>query len=77
MKKILLIHNIITPTRTLLFNKMNDKFLKQWYEFKIIFTSDTEWNREWKIQNEINIATYYETLLINRIKHSYKLAISF
>jgi len=63
MKKILLIHTIVTPTTTLLFNKMNDKFLNEWYKFKIIFTSETEWNRDWDVKREIrNFNFDYEIL---------------
>ena len=52
MKKIILIHNIITPTRTKLFNDLNNKFKAEWYDFKILFTSETENNRKWNTNIE-------------------------
>lgn len=53
MKKILLIHNVVTPTRTKLFNEMYMHFSKMGYDFKIIFTSETESNRKRVLQSEI------------------------
>ncbi|MCK9467361.1 MAG: glycosyltransferase family 4 protein [Candidatus Absconditabacterales bacterium] len=69
--KIILIHNIITPTRTLLFNKLHEKFKSQGYDFKIIFTSETESNRKWNTQKEIDKFEFdYEILNSKQIQHT-------
>ncbi len=70
--KIILIHNIITPTRTLLFNKLHEKFTSQWYDFKIIFTSETESNRKWNTQKEIDKFEFdYEILQSKQIQNTW------
>lgn len=69
MKKILLIHNIITPTRTLLFNKLYEHFFDLWYELKIIFTSESESNRKRSTNEEIKKFKFpYIILKSNQLK---------
>lgn len=51
--KIRLIHNMVTPTRTKLFNELYKKLKEDAYDFKIIFTSETEWNRARDTSTEI------------------------
>jgi glycosyltransferase involved in cell wall biosynthesis len=52
LKKIILIHNIVNPTRTYLFNEMDAFFRKRGYSFKVIFLSTTDKNRDWEIGKE-------------------------
>ncbi len=47
MKKVILIHNIINPTRTQLFNSFYKHLKSHGIVFKVIFNTATEWNREW------------------------------
>ena len=54
MKKILLITNIISPTRTTFYNDLSDYLLSQWWELLIIFLSASESNREWNLKTEID-----------------------
>ena len=63
MKKVLLIHNIITPTRTLLFNKLYEHFFDLWYELEIIFTSESESNRKRSTDEEIKKFKFPYTIL--------------
>lgn len=42
MKKIIMTNNIIAPTNTQLFNKLREKFKKDWIEFVMIFNSESE-----------------------------------
>lgn len=63
MRKILIIHNIITPTRTPLFNEINKYFSSKWYDFKVIFTSENESNRSWDINKELASQNFNYTLL--------------
>lgn len=67
MKKIVLIHNIITPTRTTLFNEMYKHFAKMWYAFSIIFLSRTESNRERDTQREENTFLFPYTILWSKV----------
>lgn len=54
MKKILLITNIISPTRTTFYNDLHDYLLNQWWKLSIIFLSASESNRKWNLDVEIN-----------------------
>lgn len=63
MRKVLLVHNIITPTRTALFNKLYDYFLTKWYDFEIVFTSVSESNRKWNVNSEIEKYKFKYTIL--------------
>ncbi len=72
MKKVLLVHNIITPTRTALFNKLNEYFLSKWYEFEIIFTSVSESNRKWDVNSEIMKYKFKYTILEGKQFHTWK-----
>lgn len=49
MKKIILIHNIINPTRTFLFNEMRKSFRNLGYDFKVLFLSASDKNRDWEV----------------------------
>ncbi len=53
MKKIILIHGTINPTRTQFFNDLYDYLLSQWWKLSIIFLSANwskrKWNWKWEI----------------------------
>ncbi len=53
MNKILLITNIISPTRTTFYNDLSDYLVSQWWELLIIFLSASESNRERDLKTEI------------------------
>lgn len=53
MKKILLIHNIINPTRTQFFNELYLLLKENWFLLKIIFLSENENNRKRNTEEEI------------------------
>ena len=69
MKKIIVIHNIITPTRTILFNDMNKHFSSLGYQFKVIFLSATETNRKRDISQEIEKMNFEYSVLNNKQVH--------
>jgi glycosyltransferase involved in cell wall biosynthesis len=69
-KKIILIHNIVNPTRTHFFNKLNEKFLSEWYNFKIIFSSENESIRKWDIKKEISTFEFDYEILNSKTIHS-------
>ena len=52
MKKILVIHNIVHPTRTFLFNEMRKHFKSLGFSFKVIFLSQSDKNRDWEFEND-------------------------
>lgn len=52
MKKFLVIHNIIHPTRTFLFNEMHEHFKLLGFSFKVIFLSQSDKNRDWEFKND-------------------------
>lgn len=63
MPKIILIHNIINPTRTPLFNEMYDFLNEKWYSFKVLFNTQNESNRKWNLDEEIKKQRFsYEIL---------------
>jgi len=67
--KIILIYIMVAPYRTPLFNEMWNYFREQWYDFKVIFTSEIESNRKWDIQKEIDKFTFdYEILNSKQLK---------
>ena len=69
MKKILLITNIISPTRTTFYNDLSDYLLSQWWELLIIFLSASESNREWDIDAEIRKSKFnYKILESNQLR---------
>ena len=47
-KKIIVIHNYITPVRNYYFNYFNQYFGKQNIDFKVIYLSESDKNRHWK-----------------------------
>ena len=47
MKKILVLHNIITPYRVHLFNEMANFYADNYVDFKVIFLSESDKNRHW------------------------------
>jgi len=51
--KIILIHNIITPTRTTLFNELYKKAKEENKSFEVWFTQRSEVNRKWNETQEI------------------------
>lgn len=53
MNKILLITNIISPTRTTFYNDLSDYLVSQWWKLLIIFLSASESNRERDLKTEI------------------------
>lgn len=50
--KVILFNNIITPTNTPLFNSLFEHFKKKNIEFKVIFTSSSESNRNYDTSKE-------------------------
>lgn len=64
--KILIIHNIISPARIALFNELNDYYKKRGDEFKVLFLSESDKNRNWK--NEFEIKFNYQILKNHAIR---------
>jgi glycosyltransferase involved in cell wall biosynthesis len=54
MKKILIIHNIISPIRVYLFNELNRFYADKGISFKVLFLSETDKNRDWKREKNMN-----------------------
>ena len=54
MKKVLILHNIISPIRVHLFNELNAYYQAQETSFKVVFLSVTDKNRDWKINMDMN-----------------------
>lgn len=52
MKKIIAIHNIVNPTRTAQFNKMSQIFATRGYQFKVLFLSESDKNRQWEVKKD-------------------------
>ena len=63
MKKILLISNMISPARTLLYNTLSDISKKQCYQFRVIFSSKIESNRNFDTQKEESKFIFDYTIL--------------
>lgn len=63
MKKILLISNMISPARTLLYNTLSDISKKQWYQLRVIFSSKIESNRNFDTQKEESKFIFDYTIL--------------
>lgn len=59
-KKIIVLHNYITPVRNYYFNYLNDFFVKKGADFKVIFLSHSDKNRNWKEFNTLSFN--YEVL---------------
>ncbi len=60
MKKIIVLHNIISPIRIFLFNELDKYYKKKEIKFKVIFLSVSDKNRNWKINYKMNFS--YEIL---------------
>lgn len=69
MKKVLLIHNIINPTRTQFFNELNEALKERWCGFKVLFNSKTESNREWNMDEEIKKQKFEYKILESKQIH--------
>lgn len=54
MKKVLILHNIISPIRVHLFNELNAYYQAKGISFKVIFLSVSDKNRDWKTNVDIN-----------------------
>lgn len=54
MKKILIIHNIISPIRVYLFNELRQFYADKGISFKVLFLSETDKNRDWKTEKNMN-----------------------
>ena len=54
MKKILIIHNIISPIRVHLFNELNRFYADKGISLKVLFLSESDKNRNWGKGNNIN-----------------------
>jgi len=55
--KIVILHNIISPYKTLLFNALHEIY----YDFKVLYISESEHRREWEI-NKDDIKFPYEIM---------------
>lgn len=69
MKKVLLIHNIINPTRTQFFNELCNTLKKSWYSFKVLFNSKTESNRKWDMDEELKKQKFEYKILDSKQIH--------
>ena len=49
-KKIVFINNIVAPYRIPLFNKLNDEFSRRGVLFEVVFLSENESVRDWKVK---------------------------
>jgi glycosyltransferase involved in cell wall biosynthesis len=54
MKKVIILHNIISPIRVFLFNKLNKYYRNKEIEFKVFFLSVSDKNRNWKTDYKMN-----------------------
>lgn len=54
MKKVIILHNIISPIRVFLFNELNKYYKNKGIEFKVFFLSVGDKNRNWKTDFQIN-----------------------
>jgi len=54
MGKIIILHNIISPIRVFLFNKLSEYYEKKGIKLKVIFLSVSDKNRNWKTDSDIN-----------------------
>ncbi len=59
MKKVIVLHNIITPYRNHQFNLMNRYYKENNIKFKVVFLSESDKNRHW---NSFDIQFEYMTL---------------
>ncbi len=66
MKKAILISNMISPARTLLFNTLNEHLKNQWYDLKIIFSSKIESNRNFDTTKEEDKFNFKYIILHNK-----------
>lgn len=67
MKKILLLHGIINPTRTAFFNEMSDFCKKHGYLLKVIFLSENWSGRKWDTKTEIAKFTFPYQILSHKV----------
>jgi len=54
MKKVIILHNIISPIRVFLFNELAKHYKSQGIEFKVLFLSVSDKNRNWKVDFDMN-----------------------
>ncbi len=54
MKKVIVLHNIISPIRIFLFNKLNEYYKNKGAKFKVLFLSVSDKNRNWKTDLQMN-----------------------
>lgn len=69
MKKILVLHNIITPYRVHLFNEMASYYADKFVDFKVIFLSESDKNRHW---NNFDIQFSFDILKNTAIRFGKK-----
>ncbi len=69
MKKVILIHNIINPTRTQFFNELDKTLKDSWYSFKVLFNSKRESNRSWNMAEEIKKQKFEYMILKSKQIH--------
>lgn len=54
MKKVIILHNIISPIRVFLFNELSKYYRDKGVDLKILFLSVSDKNRNWKIDLDMN-----------------------
>jgi glycosyltransferase involved in cell wall biosynthesis len=54
MKKVIVLHNIISPIRVFLFNDLNKYYKNKGIKFKVLFLSVSDKNRNWKTDFQMN-----------------------
>lgn len=54
MKKVLILHNIISPIRIFLFNELSNHYKAKGVALKVIFLSVSDKNRNWKVDMKMN-----------------------